>query len=462
MEDPEKAKAAPNMSSLFGSDSEDEENEAIHPDSNKATTDKEEDDSEDDDVEFREDDITGKSAPRNRIRAQPKPPVRFSNSDEYDDSNQRSQTYPDDDELVETLPPRQIILSEAPAIVSTGETSALTTYASSSKAEFTFHLVQLPKIVTINPEQYDAASFDAEAEEREFKRPVHNMIRWRYVSNDDSYLHESEMDRESNANIIQWSDGTFGLAIGDEVFELDEFPFSSSTADTKTPVASSATSKEDVASKDFLYLSSKAQLRQRDESKELDDDDIEDTKISTILQCIVPLQSKLIPRPSSIQSSAHKAFVLAEKARNAKRANIGEYVPVMDPELEKAERIRNNEDLSKQKKRYSSGEARSSFGGSRRSSGPRFEENDDQYDSINLKDLKRKSRDMDNEDDYGDDDDDDEEDEWSKRKRKLFLNNRVGRPSSSSDEDGSAEEDKIVATRKKSTKSVFAEDDDDD
>jgi len=511
------AKKAPTMSSLFGSDSEDDDSQNEGTQTNKSHDAEEstkgpqpgddtgEKDDDDDDVEFQEDGITGSSVPRARVRIQqPKATVRFSNNDEYDDSNDagdRNLRYSDGDmldESTEALPPRQIVLSEAPTLLTTDEPDILSTYALSTKANLTFHLVQLPKIVTINPEEFDAASFNAKAEEEEFQRPVHNMIRWRYVSHEDTYNHESESDggrdMESNANIIQWSDGTFGLAIGDEVFELDEFPFSSTNPETKISATVSEASKDEaLASKDFLYLSSKAELRSLDESHEdeelKDNDDLEDAKISTILQCIVPLQSKLIPRPASITSAAHKAFILAEKSRTIKRANIGEHVPVKDPELEKAERIRNNEDLNKQKKRYSSGEAKSTFGGysgGRRSSGQRYQhdedDDDDKYDSINIKDLKRKSHDMDIEEDYGDNDDDEEEDEWSKRKKKVFLSARdsskAGLRSSrafsdesdddgkvgnapTSDDDDDKDQVKRVATHKKRS-SVFAEDDDDD
>lgn len=485
------------MSSLFGSDSEPEDDENNDeykkypkPDS---TADKDDDD-DDDDVEFQEEGITGSSVPRTRVRIpQPKATVRFPSNDDEDELNEvgdKTLRYAHDDmneDSMEALPPRQIFLSEAPAILTTDETDILTTYVLSTRDTLTFHLAQLPKIVTINPEQYDAASFDAKAEEEEFQRPVHNMIRWRYVDiRNHVSVPNGDRDKESNANIIKWSDGTSGLAIGDEVFELDEFPFPSANPENKNSGTVSETFKDDaLASKDFLYISSKAELKSPDENEEMkDNDDNEDTKISTILQCIVPLQSKLIPRPSSIKSAAHKAFILTEKSRSIKKANIGEHVPVKDPELEKAERIRNNEDLSKQKKRYSGGEGRSSTGGysgGRRSSGQRFQhdDDDDQYDSINIKDLKRKNHYMDVEEDYGDNDDDEEEDEWSKRKKKLFNNARdnskaglrSSRASSDeSDEDGNADdssasddEDQVkkIAARKRRS-SLFAEDDEDD
>jgi len=508
MDDSGKEKEAPSMSALFGSDSEDEgsEHELTHRENTEDSpikskpdvTDAKKDDTrgddekevEYDDAEFQDDGITGSSNPRAKLRISEAKTNRYSNNDEYDYVDNRVIKDSSDmlDESIKPLPSRQIVLSEAPSILVTDESDVLSSYALASKSNFTFHLVQLPKIVAINAEQYNASSFDEEQEEDEFQRPVHNMIRWRQVSNPNTHNHESmsdfNYDMESNANIIHWSDGTFGLAIGDEVFELDEFPFSTTQSEAKIPTPVSITSKDETTtSKDFIYLSSKAGLRTFDEFEDelKDNDDPEDRKISTILQCIVPLQSKLIPRPSSIKSAAHKAFILAEKSRSIKRANIGKYVPVKDPELEKAERIRNNEDLSKQKKRYSSGDGRSSYGGGRRSAGQRSNDYDDEkYDSINIKDLKRKNQDMDY--DYADDDDEDDEDEWRNRKKKMFQtardNSKAGLRSSRtlSDDDESDDDEnvgnelasddeddqvKVIAARKKRS-SVFAEDDEDE
>jgi hypothetical protein len=220
--------------------------------------------------------------------------------------------------------------------------------------------------------------------------------------------------------------------------------------------------------------------------------------MGTILECVTSLQSKFIPRPASLKSAAHKNFVLQERSRVIKRAQIQEYVTFVDPEKQKAERIRNKEDLMKQEKRSGGRRSTSGTAGVNASGRKRYgmhraymeggeEEDDELYDSVNIRKLKR--RNMDDEDmDYGDDAGmSEEEDAWSKRKKRVFES---GRKSShltkfDSDEDeemdeGDEEEEFVVdkdedddneemLNRKKQTSSsgqkrqasIFDDDDDD-
>ena len=74
----------------------------------------------------------------------------------------------------------------------------------------------------------------------------------------------------------------------------------------------------------------------------------------TILECQGPITSRLVPRPSSLQSAAHKNLTLAVRQRNMKKARIQEMTTTEDPELEKARKIKANEDLAKQERRKGS------------------------------------------------------------------------------------------------------------
>jgi RNA polymerase-associated protein LEO1 len=271
---------------------------------------------------------------------------------------------------------------------------------------------------------------------------------------------------QSNTRIIKWSDGTFGLAVGSELFDVDEI-LNNDADDNGAEEAKETTEGPMDSSKEYLYL-----LNQKD----VDEDGEEDADVNkTMLECISSLKSKLIPRPSSLKSSAHKNFVLQERQRNLKRARIEEFVTFADPEKEKMDRIRNNEDLAKQQTRGGGAPRRSMGGGGGKRRGGRSyaDEDEEGYDSVNIRKLKKGVRrnGMDNDDnldDYGDDGiDSEDEDEWSKRKKTGFEKSRAsGRRANdkeSSDEEEfemDEDDDEEIAVRKKASKSAGFFDDD--
>jgi RNA polymerase-associated protein LEO1 len=316
------------------------------------------------------------------------------------------------------------------------------------------HMAQLPKILGIQPEAFSPITYNAAVEDAEYKGRMASMIRWRYIPSKDGKLGEFERDpntnklrKESNAKIVKWSDGTYGLVVGDEVFDMDEFSFlHKASGKKKKDVAVPAGSSQKV--KDFLYLTQKAKAI-------LDDEDGNETQpIGTILQGVNHLTSKFIPRPASLQSAAHKAFVLNERSKVMKRAKIAEYDTFVDPEKQKAERIRNKEDLMKQEKR-SGGAYRT--GGKRRIGMHRnyLEEDDERYDSINIKGLKRGIED---DMDYGSDESD-EEDEWINRKKRVVGNSRRNR-NDDDDEEQFVEDD--VAEEESEEEIAVGTDEDDE
>jgi len=320
------------------------------------------------------------------------------------------------------------------------------------------HMAQLPKIVGIQPEAFSRDTFNSSLEDEEFNGGVHTMIRWKYKTDKDGTFIRDGNDKlikESNAKIIKWSDGSYGLRVGDDLFDMDEFTFQLNKPTsglkgkkgqgTPTPVsASDAAKRKGPSSKDFLYLTQKAQAVN-------DDGGIK--PIGTVLECVASIQSKFIPRPASLKSAAHKNFVLKERSRVIKRKQIQEFVTFVDPEKQKAERIRNKDDLMKQEKRSGGGRS----GGGRRKQGMNrsyMDEDDEHYDTVNIRSLKKRNmndEDMDYGDDYGDDE---EEDVWSKRKKKVFESGRkVGQQNDYSDEDEDLvvddEDDEEMVSRKK-------------
>ena len=322
------------------------------------------------------------------------------------------------------------------------------------------HMAQLPKILGIQPEPFSPTTYNAAIEDAEYKGRMASMIRWRYIPSKDGKEGEFERDpethklkKESNAKIIKWSDGTYGLVVGDEVFDMDEFSFlHRASGKKKKDVVAVSGSTQKV--KDFLYLTQKAKAI-------LDEDGNETQPIGTILQGVSHLTSKFIPRPASLQSAAHKSFVLNERSKVMKRAKIAEYVTFVDPEKQKAERIRNKEDLMKQEKRS---------GGAYRTGGKRkigmhrsyLEEDDERYDSINIKRLKKG---MEDDMDYGSDESD-EEDEWINRKKRVVGDKRRHRDDEDDDGDEDDEEEELnednIAEESEEEEVVGMEEDDDE
>eukprot|EP00879_Flechtneria_rotunda_P006999 GHRR01007348.1.p1 GENE.GHRR01007348.1~~GHRR01007348.1.p1 ORF type:complete len:349 (+),score=133.14 GHRR01007348.1:242-1288(+) len=85
-------------------------------------------------------------------------------------------------------------------------------------------LMKMPNILKVDPRPFDPATFsggieeytDARGHKRRRPRDI-NVIRWRYRQDSDGQLH-----RESNARLVQWSDGTESIMLGDEFLTFDK------------------------------------------------------------------------------------------------------------------------------------------------------------------------------------------------------------------------------------------------
>lgn len=279
------------------------------------------------------------------------------------------------------------------------------------KTDVTFHVTKLPNLVGINPEAFDPKTYDAGIEEAEYKGYIHNMIRWRYQTDPATGellrdgTAQNKLLRESNAKFVKWSDGSHTLHVGNESFEVDNI------GELKPNNPTDYTGVNG-----YLYLSQKATMEKDNHNKE--DDDENAPKSLTVLECMGPIQSKMIARPSSLQSEAHKNLTLAVRQRNMKKARIAEYVTQVDPEKEKLDRIKNKEDFNKQQQQKQKRRSGMGGGGGRRR---RYhdDEDDEHYDNVNLSRLKRRNYEEDEVDyDYGRDSDE-EENEWYKRKKRC-------------------------------------------
>ncbi|GMH62178.1 hypothetical protein TrRE_jg5061, partial [Triparma retinervis] len=166
---------------------------------------------------------------------------------------------------------------------------------------------KLPNVVGIQPEPFDPSTF-VHSDEQELFAYTNSLVRWRYKrspTNPDVLLKDSSGSYipESNSHITTWSDGSRTLSVGGEMFDL---------------VSSSA-------STNYLMVS-KADTSQ------------------TVLQGVGQVSTKVVPRPISLDSEAHRSLATRVLASNIKRSRIIETVTQKNPELEKEGRARAKED----------------------------------------------------------------------------------------------------------------------
>ena len=314
------------------------------------------------------------------------------------------------------------------------------------------HMTKLPNLVAIQPEAFEPAQYDPDEEEEQFKGFVNNMVRWRYKRDDAGIFvrdGNGKLVRESNARIVKWEDGSFTMHIGNDVFEVDAHQSGATGAFSGL--------------NGYIYLSQKATFAAAEE-------DTEETPGGTVLECMGQVNSRLTARPSSLQSEAHKSLTVAVRQRTIKKARIAQYVTQEDPERAKQERIKYNEDAEK----IQSNKAKNSYSNKSRTRQPGMnrrylEEDDGEYDDINIKRMKKGAEYDDDMDDYGDESDDDDGDA-------TFKSRRGKRPKKQRREEEDDEEEEamfyaesdddevavIKAHKKKRSHQAVVEDDDDD
>jgi len=298
-------------------------------------------------------------------------------------------------------------------------------------------ITKLPNLVGIQTKPFDPDTYSAALEEDEFEGQYH-LIRWR-----------KDGDKiESNTKLVEWDDGSWTLHIGEEALAVDH--------------VRTATADGFAGLNGYVYLSQKAK----------------EPENTTVLECLGPVESRLVIKPSSLQSEAHKALTLAVRQRTTKRARIEQFTTTEDPEKLKEQRIKIKADLEKAEQRQRQQRSYSQSSGPRR---PRMsrqyleDDDDDEYDTTNIRSMKRNMYDdFDDGDDYGDDS---EEDETFSRARKKSKSDATDDKTSKKGEDDDDEEDvggfggddddddeEVVAPVKKASadksKSLFDEDSD--
>ena len=314
------------------------------------------------------------------------------------------------------------------------------------------YMTKLPNVVAVQPSAFDEAEYDEKKEEESYKGYVHNMVRWRYKRDENGSLVRNgsgKLARESNTKLVKWSDGSFTLHIGKEGFDIQNVD--SSTSDGFTGLNG------------YVYLSQKATFRNDEDNK---DDEEPNQNGETVLECIGPVASRLVAKPSSLQSESHKSLTVAIRQRTIKKAQIGSYMTEEDPEKLKQERIKYNDDAEKLQQRKRATASRN--GGRRNNPGMNrnyLEASDDEgYDTVNIRRLKKGSNyDMDAMDDYGDDSDDDYGQSYAnrnnKKRKKPVVEDSEDEEEMVFDEE---DEEEVVTLHKKKKQSHAAVLDDDE
>eukprot|EP00537_Pseudo-nitzschia_pungens_P013238 CAMPEP_0172394304 /NCGR_PEP_ID=MMETSP1061-20121228/14409_1 /TAXON_ID=37318 /ORGANISM="Pseudo-nitzschia pungens, Strain cf. pungens" /LENGTH=456 /DNA_ID=CAMNT_0013125627 /DNA_START=137 /DNA_END=1507 /DNA_ORIENTATION=+ len=318
------------------------------------------------------------------------------------------------------------------------------------------HMTKLPNVVAIQSSAFDEAEYDEKEEQEQYKGYVHNMIRWRYMRDENGTLVRDGADgsllRESNTKLVKWSDGSFTLHIGKEAFDIQN--------------VDSSTSGGFSGLNGYVYLSQKATFK-NEENPDGDEDEAQNG--GTVLECVGPVASRLVAKPSSLQSESHKSLTVAVRQRTVKRAKIAQYMTEEDPEKLKQERIKYNADADKlkQRKRSTGGGNYRSGGGGRRPGMNRgyLEASDDEgYDTVNLRALKKGSANNydDGMDYYGEESDDDYDQSFANRNRKRQRKAAVEEDSDDDEEmvfDDDDDDDEVVKIHQKKKSAAVLDDD---
>ena len=283
-------------------------------------------------------------------------------------------------------------------------------------------MTKLPNLVGIQTQPFEEDTYDALQEEDDFGPAAYNLMRWRYNNNNTN----NTSTTESNTRLVKWDDGSLTLHVGTECFPVDVHQ----SVDGVTGFA---------GLNGYLYLSQQASYKQvaattttdEENNHHSNDDDPPPmvTPAGTVLECVGPIHSRWAVRPSSLQSDAHQSLTVKIRQKTLKQARIAEFVTQEDPEKLKRDRLRLQNDLDRammgRKQQQQGGGA---FGGAPASRRPRMsrgyleadeDEDGGQYDTTNLRDMKRRTMmgekdDDDGLEDYdgvprGEDDDDDEQ-----------------------------------------------------
>lgn len=267
------------------------------------------------------------------------------------------------------------------------------------------HFVKLPNFLSIDCRPFDAETYEDEIEDEDcldeegrarLKLKVENTIRWR-----QSFDDQGKSVKESNARMVKWSDGSYSLHLGNEIFDVHKQPLQG----------------------DFNHLF----IRQ-----------------GTGLQGQAVFRTKLSFRPHSTESFTHQKMTRSMADRTNKAAGIKVISQVgRDPEANRYKRVKEEEERLRADMRRDSKmkRVRERAQSSRMTSGYLEEEggDSDQEDGISLAAIKNKykknKKGADKQPIYSSDEEEESDIETGKAKRLEHAKKAAIRDSEEEEED---------------------------
>lgn len=270
----------------------------------------------------------------------------------------------------------------------------------------TTYIAKVPRFLHVQPSRFDSGDYLGYLEElkkdtqldndsKALKR-LHdeNTVRWRYTTKEG----EETLSAESNAQFVEWSDGSFSLKLGGEYFDV----------------------LESTVNETFLVTT--------DASKPIENDG------STLYLADGAINKSMKFVPTSTKSQIHKKLTTAIQARQQTKPGAQSVVVEIDPEKESRRLEKQFEDRVRERRRQmlklekeqEKGGLGSSNGGSVNRSYTREYRNVDNYDDEDGfvveeddEDEDEAGFDDDDDDDLEDVDEDDEDEEAAERLKRV-------------------------------------------
>lgn len=232
-------------------------------------------------------------------------------------------------------------------------------------------ILRTPNFLKFQMQQYDSASHDPEEEKSLFGDAIAALVRWRPKVDESGTVvcdPDGKAVLESNARLIQWSDGTYQLVVGELVFDA----------------------RLNASENGFVYHQQKSLAhpeipRPADEVKE-----------EMCLECAGAVHNRMVLKPVSLKSDVHAriSVKISNKHATTKKVQVREIETIMDhPDLEHDKWIRQEEEKMKKEKKLRDNDGGYSYAKSRPSMSHSYLEGGDDEDAVNLSSIKRKSRD---------------------------------------------------------------------
>jgi len=293
-------------------------------------------------------------------------------------------------------------------------------------------ILRTPNFLKFQMQQYNSEAHNPEEEKNHFGDAIAAMVRWRPKVDDSGEMicDENGPILESNARLVQWSDGTYQMVVGELVFDA----------------------RLNAAENGFVY----------NQQKSLAHTEIpipaDEVKEEICLECIGAVHNRMVLKPVSLKSDVHAriSVKISNKHATTKKVQVREIETILDhPDLEHDKWIKQEEEKMKIERKSRDNDGGYSYAKSRPSMSHNYLEGGDDDDAINLSSIKRKSRESGNRThkknlapkrpkrayDDGEIPSDDEEEDDDGEDLQDFIENSGGEEQDDEEDDGDYDED---------------------